>query len=421
MSPHHNESLFPDAAVSTVAQTTAQEANSAGTAERARCGAGALPSITAPANCIRPYRHGVDSLYLSFPGAIEQELALYLQECKVKAQASNEHVIAMAGIGIGDHQFVVLPRGRGRFAFVLEDNWFSIQLANGTGGQLPLALVQVRSEYLTAVGPEEAIRVITDLIGGMGRVDGPPRISRLDLYADFGTAFALADFPGSHWVKRSKKRSIHEECDEITGISFGSGNEVSARLYDKTRELLKSGKDYLKPLWTSEGWDGQEPVWRMEFQIRREGLPEAMKGPAAEVLGLSGNLWRYLCTDWLRLALPSESDDTRSRWPTHPLWEDLSRLWDIDPEAPPLTRVEKTRVPSDDYLFRAGIAGLTSFMAREGISDVGEGLGEFLHALEAYYDDPGREIPEGLQAYAYRKTRLKARRYNVRMGGHDKD
>lgn len=367
---------------------------------------------------MRPFRHGVDSLYLSFPGAIDPELAIYLQECKLKAQCSNEHVIALAGIGIGDHQFVVLPRGRGRFAFVLEDNWFSVQLANGSGGQLPLALVQIRSEYLTAVGPEEAIRVISELIGGLGRVDGPPRISRLDLYADFGTAFPLTDFPGSHWVKRSKKRSIHEECDEVTGISFGGGNEVSARLYDKTRELLKSGKDYLKPLWASQGWDGQEQVWRMEFQIRREGLPEAMKGPAAEALGLAGNLWRYLCTEWLRLAVPSPSDDTRSRWPTHPLWEDLSHLWDIDPETPPLTRVARARLPSDDYLFRAGIAGLTSFMAREGIEDVGEGLGEFLHALQAYYGDPGRQIPEDLQAYASRKARLKARRYNVRMGRH---
>ena len=420
MSPQHNESLFSDAVVPTVAQTTAQEAHSAGTAERARCAAGAPPSITAPANCIRPYRHGLDSLYLSFPGAIDPELAICLQECKLKAQDSNEHVIAMAGIGIGDHQFLVLPRGRGRFAFVLEDNWFSIQLANASAGQLPLALVQVRSEYLTAVGPEEAIRVISELVAGMGRVDRPPRISRIDLYADFGTAFPLADFPGSHWVKRSKKRSIHEECDEVTGISFGSGNEVSARLYDKTRELLKSGKDYLKPLWASEGWDGDQ-VWRMEFQIRREGLPDPMKGDAGEALALCGNLWWYLCSDWLRLAVPSESDDTRSRWPTHPLWDDLARLWDIDPEAPPLTRVEKTRAPSDDYLFRAGISGLTSFMAREGIEDVGEGLGEFLHALEAYYDDPSRQIPEGLQAYAYRKARLKARRYNVRMDRHAQD
>lgn len=392
------------------AAESGQEAASAAVGASA---AGAPPSITAPANSIRPLRHGVDSLYLSFQGGIDPDLAVCLQDCKLKAQASNEHFVSMAGIGLGDHQFMVLPRGRGRFAFVLEDNWFSIQLSNASAGVMPLALVQIRSEYLTAVGPDEAIATITALVSDMGKVNGPPKLSRIDLFADFCTDYDMAAFPGRDWVKRSKKRSIHEEADEVTGISFGSGNEVSARLYDKTRELLKSGKDYMRPLWAREGWDGREQVWRVEFQVRREGLPEPMLGSAAEALSLNGNLWRYLCSEWLRLAVPSDSDDTRTRWPTHPLWEDLTRLWDIDPEAPPLTRVTKARLPTDDRLFRHGISGLTAFMAREGITDYGHGLGEFLHALEAYYDDPQREFPEGLQDYIRRKTRAKARRYNV--------
>ncbi|MBB1061048.1 hypothetical protein H4F98_10720 [Lysobacter spongiae] len=315
---------------------------------------------------------------------------------------------------------MTLPRGRGRFAFVLEDNWFSIQLSNATAGVLPLASVQIRSEYLTAVGPAEAVSTLTRLVARMGKVSGPPVISRLDLFADFSTGLDVAAMPGSHWVKRSKKRSIHEECDQITGISFGSGNEVSARLYDKTREILKSGKDYMRPLWAAQGWDGESQVWRMEFQIRREGLPEQMKGPASEVLALNGNLWRYLCEEWLRLAVPSQSDDTRSRWPTHPLWQALAGSWDLDPDAPPLTRVEKSRLPPDDYLFRAGIAGLTSFMAREGIEDYSHGLGEFLQAFETYFEGPDKEFPEGLQAYIRRKTKAQARRYNVRMPDHER-
>src|SRR5690606_24357584 len=100
---------------------------------------GAPPSITAPANSIRPLRHRVDSLYLSFQGGIDPDLAVLLQECKLKAQSINEHAMSLAGIGVGDHQFMVLPRGRGRFAFVLEDNWFSIQLSNASAGVMPLA------------------------------------------------------------------------------------------------------------------------------------------------------------------------------------------------------------------------------------------------------------------------------------------
>ena len=119
-------------------------------------------------------------------------MALWLQTCKERAQASNENVVAMAGIGLGDHRFMVLPRGRGRFAFVLEDNWFSIQLSNASAGVLPLALVQVRSEYLTSVGPEEAIRTATALVGDMGKEEGPPKICRIDLFADFCTDHDLS-------------------------------------------------------------------------------------------------------------------------------------------------------------------------------------------------------------------------------------
>lgn len=408
----------PCAAVGAQGAGAACEAAAASAAGGGARAAGAPPCITAPANSIRPYRHGVDSLYLSFAGGIDPELALWLQECKERAQSNNENVVSLAGIGLGDHQFMVMPRGRGRFAFVMEDGWFSIQLSNASKGILPLAMVQIRSEYLTAVGPEEAVATATKLIEGLGEVTGPARISRIDLFTDFGTDLEVAAIPGREWVKRSKKRAVHEESDAVTGISFGAGNEVSARLYDKTRELVKSGKDYMRPLWSEQGWDGTERIWRMEFQVRREGLPTPMLGDAAEALPLCGDLWRYLCEDWLRLAIPSESDDTRTRWPTHPLWEQITHLWDTLPDAPPMTRVTKNRPPSDDRLFRHGISGLSGFMAREGITDFSEGLGEFLHAMEAYYESPERAYPETIGSYMRRKAKAKARRYNVRMSDH---
>jgi hypothetical protein len=147
--------------------------------------AGAQPSITAPANSIRPLRHGVDSLYLSFPGGIDPHLAVCLQDLKQMAQGSNDRVQSEAALRIGEHFFEVRPRGRGRFAFVLEDNWFSIQLSNASAGVLPLAVVQIRSEYLTAVGPHQALATISKLVAQMGEVTGPSKVSRIDLFADF--------------------------------------------------------------------------------------------------------------------------------------------------------------------------------------------------------------------------------------------
>lgn len=419
MNPHHNPNVSPlpvslDAAIPPVrnlADAPVQGAREAGEA-------GAQPSITAPANYIRPLRHGVDSVYVSFPGGIDPAQALTLQELKQLAQSTDERRQATAIYFNGDHCFTVSPRGRGRFAFVLEDNWFHLELSNATAGVLPLAHVQVRSEYLTAVGVVQALETLQSLVPEFGQVMGPMTLSRIDLFVDFVASVEPTAFPGAHWVKRCRKRDIHEDRDYVTGISFGAGNEVSARLYDKTRELEKSGKEYLKPLWAERGWEPGQTVWRMEFQVRREGLPEALKGPALDAVPQLGALWRYLTTEWLRLAVPQD-DDNRSRWPVHPLWDALAQAWDVAPDASPLVRAEKTRPPSDDAIFKAGVWGLTSFMAREGLTGAEDGLGEFFHALMTYFDGPNAPSDERLDAYLRRKARAKARRYNVRVDDHD--
>jgi len=377
--------------------------------------AGAQPSITAPANSIRIVRRGIDSLYLSYPGDVEPEFAAKLQTLKEFAQAPSDDDVSKSYRQIGEHLFTVLPRGRGRFPFVLEDNWFSIQV--GTGASLPLLYVQVRSEYLTAVGAEEAIRTLDGIARAMGEVRGPATVSRLDLFADFVGEHTLPAEPGRAWLKRCRKRDIHEEADRVTGISFGAGNELSARLYDKTLEITKSGKEYMNALWALEGRQEDEDVWRMEFQTRRDALPEALKGAAYEALPHLGAWWRYLCGEWLRLVVPSDSDDTRTRWITNPVWKVIGEAWDVPPDAPPMTRVTKARAPSDHLLFKQGMWGLSSFMAREGIADLMEGAEAFLKAFRRYHD----KIPAsgGLAGYVGRKVRLKARRYNTKVLGRD--
>lgn len=380
---------------------------------------GAPPSITAPANCIRPLRHGVDSLYVSYKGAIHKDIALRLEELKSFSQSTTDQTVAQGVYKIRDHRFTVLPRGKGRFAFVLEDNWFHIQVSNACASALPLAHVQIRSEYLTAVGAMEALKSLDAIVLFLGDVQGPATISRLDLFVDFVGDHNLTSQPGFAWVKRCRKRDIHEDRDRITGISFGAGNEISARLYDKTVELLKSRKDYLKPLWAAKGWEEGETVWRMEFQARREALPDELKVPAVRALEHEAAWWRYLCSEWLRLTIPSQGDETRSRWPTHPVWQELASVWDVAEDAPLLTRVSKERAPNDDVLFKAGFWGLSSFMAREGISDLGEGLGEYLHALKMYHEES--PLCEGMTRYIDRKVQLKARRYNTRVRRHDEE
>lgn len=76
------------------------------------------------------------------------------------------------------------------------------------------------------------------------------------------------------WISRSNKRHWYAESERFSGIVFGQGSFLSARLYDKTLQIKKSKQDYLRELWWMEGWDRESPVWRLEFQIRRAVLME---------------------------------------------------------------------------------------------------------------------------------------------------
>lgn len=186
-------------------------------------------------------------------------------------------------------------------------------------------------------------------------------------------------------------------------------------MYDKTIELRKSGKFYLRDLWAAAGWDGLRPVWRLEFQCAREVLPEGLTESLAAFLPSLPSIWQYLITEWLRLTIPNPGDDTRSRWATHPLWE-LMALAQPHAEGSG-ARVRKTRVPSDDTLFKNGLWAISSFMAREGISEMDEAFGEFLHRANQYHARHRPSGPETMAEYLQRKALAKSRRYNTPAPG----
>ena len=140
---------------------------------------------------------------------------------------------------------------------------------------------------------------------------------------------------------------------------------VAFRLYDKTLEIDKQSKKYyLHDLWFKAGWFAGDPVWRGEFQLRRDVLARFGIRTLGEALAARDGLWAYLTADWLRLTVPNPGDDTRARWAPHPLWARLSEVtWGGNSEA--LTPVHKpSGIPSDAWIARHGTSLLTSLMAK---------------------------------------------------------
>lgn len=119
---------------------------------------------------------------------------------------------------------------------------------------------------------------------------------------------------GRHaWVTRARDLAQYCQDQVFTGWLIGAGGVMMARLYQKQIEIQKTGKSYLEPLWREAGWKGELPVWRLEFQFKREVLDQLGLSSLPSALGNLNGLWSYATTEWLKLTLPSETDQTRSR------------------------------------------------------------------------------------------------------------
>ena len=379
---------------------------------------GAPPSNTAPYNCIndnstRILRCSIDSLYLSYPGSLYEEWNKKLQALKGMAQSDEEMEKAQAQVALGRHLFEVMGRGDGRFPYVLQDGALRIALSKPEALSMPLAYAQLSSESLTFSDVETLEKDLRFVVNTIGSVINEPKNSRVDLCIDFVTNEPLEDINDNAWVSRAHLINRYSNKRNFSGWVIGSGGAMSARLYDKTLEISKSKKFYLHDIWKSEGWDEKQKVWRLEFQFRREVIKQLNILSVPDLLSNLKNLWEYATNDWLRLTVPNLKDETQTRWPNHPLWEILSNApWECDNPIK-LKRTHLVRPPTDESLFVNGLGGITSFMAREGITDLGEGFGEYLEHAKLYHNRQERFTGNFFGAYVDLKVKQKGRKFNT--------
>lgn len=360
----------------------------------------------------QPLRWGVDSLYLSYPGALHREIENRLQALKKTAQSSETQEQIGAQYPVNGHLFEVRDKGAPLFPFVLEDNAYRIQLSR-PGRKVPMAYVRVSSGILSHLGPAKAENDLREVLDSIGEISERANVSRIDLFVDFVSSQNMEAWQRDAWVTRAANINHYSEGAIFTGWMIGAGGVISCRLYDKTQEIKKSRKDYLKGLWAEAGWDGELRVWRLEFQYRRELLDQLGVVKLDSVLRHLNGLWSYATTEWLRLSLPDLADHNRSRWPIHPLWAALASVdWETQ-GGPLLKRFGNDRSPGQGWVYRTGFAVLTSYMAQEGIYDFDEGVKRLSLALYNHYSS--RAIFEGVSfgELVNEKVRAKGRKFNT--------
>ena len=390
-----------------------------GPAQRGALGAGggdAPPTNRASHNCndgyFKPLRWGVDSLYLSYPGASFPEVEARLKNLKQLAQDPDSANRSQAQYCLGSHLFEVKDRGAPLFPYILEDNTFRIQVARPSK-TIPMAYVKIASGYLSSISPADAQKALYALLCELGEIKGTPNVSRIDLFVDFVSFEDMESWTRHAWVTRATGVNAYAVDGKFSGWSIGMGGILSARLYNKVLEIEKSGKHYLFDLWRKAGWTEGEPVWRLEFEFKREALFHKNLSSLDQVLANLNGLWSYAMTDWLRLTLPNPQDQTRSRWPIHPLWGYLSAIdWETD-GGPLLPRHIDARLPGRDRLFSMGLHTLLAYMASEGMTDLYRGQEAFITALYAHHEEKAHQLGLPFDSYIAQKVALKGREFNT--------
>ena len=204
------------------------------------------------------------------------------------------------------------------------------------------------------------------------------RTRRIDLCADF-VGFPLASEDAQSWVAPSRGRVTWAPTEahrhgrgRCSGIYVCRGADVSLVVYDKTLELTlraRASRDAEHAIWAEHGWDGVEPVTRVEARFRSGALREVDVGGGASLREQPdaleahlGRLWGYATTRWARLIVP-ERGQRASRCRTDPRWEAVQAApWT------PGASVERRRVRGGATAEQA-VGSLLSYMAASGKLD----------------------------------------------------
>jgi hypothetical protein len=327
---------------------------------------------------------GIDSLYVSCKGEVDAARLDGIELLKVRAQETSQPQVFSAT----DRKALVQPSGWGSYRYWLRCGDFDVFI--GRGRSLPAVYARIASEFIHEVGPLRGLDSLKSFVGTVLLSETHEMVcSRVDVYADFqGWVPRAGDY--DRFITRSRRNTSHiaghYNGRQFTGFTFGRDAMV-ARLYDKGLEIVHSGKNWMHEVW-ADRLDAAEPVWRLEFQLRRQILAECSLTEPDDVIAQRARLWAY-AMKWLSLREPTPGA-TRTRWPVADVWLQLTRS-QAGVAHSPLVR-ERIREHDESVLVR-GLTGYASSLAAiTGVSDLDLAMIVSRRRVREYMDATGRDF-----------------------------
>jgi hypothetical protein len=322
---------------------------------------------------------GVDTLEATFRGAIRPLVLQNLQAAKEKAQQSE----IPQPLTLGDVQLVVQPKGLAPWSYLVTNE--ELHLRASGAKKLPCASVRLSAFGLSYRGHEPLWAKAKDLAQLIGAEGGS--ISRLDLAVDFQGHVPTFEEMRSATCP-SNFRPVYPNTEEPETFQFGKG-DIVVRVYNKSREMQKSGKLWLKEVWSKHpDYRPEEDVWRFEVQLRRERL-RALGSVSVEDAFRLLQVYFVIGLYWVR---PRERTEANlSRCEVQGWWEELRGLF----AGRPVPEVKPAKQVAGFAVLVPQMLGLlVSAAASVGVTDLATALDLQGDAFRSYITSRGKLFEE---------------------------
>lgn len=271
------------------------------------------------------------------------------------------------------------------FRYHLETGPLHMYLGISEGGDTsPNVYVSPKAKTYWERGLSNTVALTRDFLRELGGSVVTLKPSRCDLCADFRIPGGLGlDLLRGHGVPGDIKTNDFMDGDTLETFYRGSPKAtIRARVYDKAKEVLQSGKTWFKDIWKVEVL---EDVWRVEFQLRRPALKAYGVESVEDLRGLLGGIWADLAANWFSIRL--KDDGNTSRRSVHPWWKAVqacAEKFGVVVEAKrKLSRCENAK-PA--WYVSRGASLLVGFAVAAGMIDLDEAAGEFAREIRGRWD-----------------------------------
>jgi hypothetical protein len=267
--------------------------------------------------------------------------------------------------------FTVQRTGVRGYEYILINDDMTIRLTpKAQGGKyFPEMMISFRSAFLWRLGWRHQADVIIDWVNGFAVVK-KVSVSRADLCIDVDSSLPDIMPHYENVVTMSRYKEDYACCLDasryskglhMTGYTFGRGI-MQCRIYDKAYEITKTHKDWFKEIWNKSGWQEDEPVTRVEFQLRRDKLKFRQVDTFEDLKLCIADLWRYCTVQWLRISDKAKGIDKGRRWRASAFWNKVTTAVRMFGEMTGVTRIAQMK-PRYDALRKQARGFLVSIAA----------------------------------------------------------